>query len=85
MDSMVENHQKYLKNHQKKEVDFRLIKLMVPPLKKLKKLEFPLEGKNRFCPFDPSLTSTRSDVIILVLQTRTNRPKRLPHQIKMDP
>ena len=46
MGSMVVNHQKSLKNHQKKEADFHLIKLTVPPLKKLKKLEFLLEGKN---------------------------------------
>ena len=46
MASMVANHQKSLKNHQKKEADFHLIKLTVPPSKKSKKLEFLLEGKN---------------------------------------
>ena len=45
MDSVVVSHQKYLKNHQKKEADFHLIKLMVLPSKKLKKLEFRLAGK----------------------------------------
>ena len=43
---MVVNLQKSLKNHQKKEAVFPLIKLTVPQLKKLKKLEFLLEGKN---------------------------------------
>ena len=46
MDSVVVSHLKYLKNHQKNEVDFHLIKLMVLPSKKLKKLEFRLEGKS---------------------------------------
>ena len=51
MDSVVVSHRKYLKNHQKKEADFLLIKLMVLPSKKLKKLEFRLEGK--FKSLDP--------------------------------
>ena len=46
MASMVVNLQKSLKNHQKKEAVFPLIKLMVPLSKKSKKPEFLLEGKN---------------------------------------
>ena len=57
MDSVVVSHRKFLKNHQKKEADFLLIKLMVLPSKKLKKLEFRLEGKFKSLdprlPFDP--------------------------------
>ena len=57
MDSAVVSLQKYPKNHQKKEADFHLIKLMVLPSKKLKKLEFRLAGKILFLTFHDFLTS----------------------------
>ena len=64
MDSVVVSHQKYLKNHQKKEADSHLIKLMVLPSKKLKKLEFRLAGKIFFfLTFHVFLTSFNSTFI----------------------
>ena len=63
MDSVVVSHRKFLKNHQKKEADFHLIKLMVRPSKKLKKLEFRLAGKILFLTFHDFLTSFNSTFI----------------------
>ena len=45
MDLIVKKH---LKNHQKNELDFHLIKQMELPLKKLKKHEFLLEGNFKY-------------------------------------